>query len=61
MEWWNDGILGSGRMDHWSIGKNPFDREVNKWKNFLLKSTFHYSRCEAETHASIRLYKFNKL
>ena len=45
-------------------------------ENFLLKSTFHYERygcalrlenitlrvqSEAETHASISLYKFNKL
>jgi hypothetical protein len=24
--------MGSGIMDHWSIDKNPLDRELNKWK-----------------------------
>ena len=23
LEYWNDGIMGSGRMDHWPIAKNP--------------------------------------
>jgi len=46
MEQWNDGIMGSGKMEKWVIGKIPLDREVNKVKiriSSLLKPTFQYS------------------
>jgi hypothetical protein len=30
MEYWNDGIMGSGKMEHWFVGKIPLDKEINK-------------------------------
>jgi hypothetical protein len=46
MEQWNSGIMGSGKMEKWVIGKIPLDREVNKVNiriTSLLKQTFQYS------------------
>ena len=46
MEYWNDGIMGSGKMGQWFIGKIRLDMEiknVNRLGNVLLKSTFQYS------------------
>jgi len=53
MEYWNDGILGFGKMAYWVIGKIPLDTEPGSLYifSFLLKpiplktgsSTFHYS------------------
>jgi hypothetical protein len=30
LEHWNDGIMDSGKMDHWGHGKIPPDMEVSK-------------------------------
>jgi len=54
LEYWNDGIMGSGKMGSWDIDGTPLDKEVksiHKWGNFFqspipLKtgsSTFQYS------------------
>jgi hypothetical protein len=28
LEYWNDGIMGSGKMGQWDIGTIPLDKEV---------------------------------
>jgi len=43
LEYWNDGIMGSGKMGYWSIGKIPLDREAIKCISSLFKPTFQYS------------------
>jgi len=54
LEYWNDGIMGSGKMGWWDIDNGPLDKEVksiHKWENSFqspipLKtgsSTFQYS------------------
>jgi len=56
MEYWNTGIMGSGKMEIWSNGKTVLDIEFNnvKRKKFLLRINparegilnipiFHYS------------------
>jgi hypothetical protein len=32
LEYWNDGIMGSGKMDHWVHGKIPLDMEGVNFK-----------------------------
>jgi len=27
---WNDGIMGTGKMEHCFVGKIPLDKEINK-------------------------------
>ena len=53
LEYWNDGIMGSGEMGQCFIGKIPFDNKVNKWEYFFQNQhsnipPFHYSMCEAK-------------
>ena len=45
MEQWNDGIMGSGKMENRVVDRIPLGREVNRVNmiNFLLKPTFQYS------------------
>jgi hypothetical protein len=40
---WNVGIMGSGKMGYWSIGKIPLDREAIKCISSLFKPIFQYS------------------
>jgi hypothetical protein len=53
-EYWNDGIMGSGKMGWWDIDNTPFDKDVKNSHKLIrhfqrlipLKtgsSTFHYS------------------
>jgi hypothetical protein len=30
VEQWNGGIMGSGKMEKWVVGRIPLDREVNQ-------------------------------
>jgi len=30
LEYWNAGIMGSGKLEKWVVGRIPLDREVNK-------------------------------
>jgi hypothetical protein len=30
LEQWNDGIMGSGKMEDWFIGKIPFYKDISK-------------------------------
>jgi hypothetical protein len=32
MEYWNDGIMGFGKMVYWVIGKVPLDTEAHSYK-----------------------------
>jgi hypothetical protein len=46
LEYWNDGIMGSGKMGLWDIGNITLDKEVNsihKTVIFFQRPTFHYS------------------
>ncbi len=38
LEYWNDGIMGFGKMGQWFIGKIPLDMEIDNVieKNFVL-------------------------
>jgi len=64
LEYWNYGIMGSGRMDHWSIGKKPFltGKLINGKVSFNINiPPFHYSRCETRILTSTTPCKFNEL
>jgi hypothetical protein len=51
LEYWKDGILGFGKLGFWFIGKIHLGMGGNMLRNenSPLKSTFHYSMCEAKT------------
>jgi hypothetical protein len=42
LEQWNTGIMGSGRLGQWFVGKTLLTRKLINEK-LPLKSTFHYS------------------
>jgi len=50
VEYWNDGIMFSGNMGHWSIGKIPLEREAIKGMSSLFKPPFHYSIIPSGLH-----------
>jgi hypothetical protein len=61
-----DGIMASGKMGQWFIGKSPLDRQVNKCATSSdnIHSNFppsHYSMSEAKTYASRISYVLNNL
>jgi hypothetical protein len=63
LEYWNDGIMGSGKMGQWLIGKISLDREANKCVTSFKNQhsnipPFHYSMRQAKNRGLENLLYF---